>query len=350
MRLALVCIFEPHTAEHNLMAGRHGAARVLGHESKLYTVPFKHGPTAPPRPLPLIAAEALRLCLSMALWRPHVVLVQKLLPPTLLYVLFCRLFGLRTVAIADDWEGVGGFTTLRRRSWLGHMIVTACEELIPRLATNTWAVSLPLARRWPNAIYEPNGGALPGNAPACDKATVYTVCYVGTLKDPEVVQMLAEIARATADLALHLVIVGGGPLEEALAGRVHGNRNVSMLGQLPPDEAAAVMLQSHVGLLYLTHDSMMVDVSRSSTKLFEYMAAGCVPISSAVGEPIGIIDHERTGLLVSNTPEAFTRAIVRLQREAGLRERMAEAAQDTFHRRYHHTAIMDRVLRRVTGC
>jgi len=180
------------------------------------------------------------------------------------------------------------------------------------------------------------------------KPYLYRVCYVGTLKDPRVVEILSAIAKESQMWSMDLRIVGGGPLLHDMIERCAGMHSVSVLGQLPPVGAAEVMLGSHVGLLYLSHDSMMVDVSRSSTKLFEYMAAGCVPVCSAVGEPINIIEHGKTGLLVpENTPEAFCKAITRLMHEVGLYDVMSNAAQELYHARYAHTVVMDRILRRV---
>jgi glycosyltransferase involved in cell wall biosynthesis len=348
VKIALVCQFPADTAEHILMSGRRDALEAMGHAPRLIVHPFKRGDR--PRPLPLLCARALWEVAQLVVWGPRVVFVQKLLPLGLVYVALCRFFGLRTVAIADDWEGVGGFATLRGRAWLDSVLVTACEEAIPRVAHHTWAVSLPLAQRWPRAFYLPNGGALACDAAELCKAPDFRVCYVGTLKDPAVVDLLTQVALATAGLSIYLDYVVSGPLLGMLRDATQGLKHVWVHGSQPPENAHRIMLQSHAGMLYLSHGALLTDPSRSSTKLFEYMAAGAVPIVSPVGEPVGIVEHGKTGMVAaSNDAPGFVRCIEELHRQRGLAQRMSEGAQDVFHRQYHHTVIMSRALRRVVG-
>jgi Glycosyltransferase len=295
MRIALICQFEPGTAEYVLMAGRRDALLRLGHTVLFIVHPFKS--CCKRQFLPLMLLGALYGSLRIALWRPEMALIQKLLPLGLVYQVL--LLGVPSTVIADDWEGVGGFVTQRGRRWIPALAVTACEELMPRMATHTWAVSRVLAERWPWAVYYPNGGALSINPVEIRKADEFTVVHVGTYKDPILVDMLVKIAQALKYMSVKLVYVGGGPLLQRLCDGL-AYTNCETTGQVPVERAHELMLSAHVGLLYLSHESMMIDVSRSSTKLAEYMAAGCAVVASDVGEATTLVEDGSTGLLVPN--------------------------------------------------
>ena len=50
-------------------------------------------------------------------------------------------------------------------------------------------------------------------------------------------------------------------------------------------------------------------MSKSPTKLFEYMAAGLVPISTDVGEASHVLKNHENGILCEGTADSFRDAI-----------------------------------------
>jgi len=73
----------------------------------------------------------------------------------------------------------------------------------------------------------------------------------------------------------------------------------------------------------------------SPLNLFEAMAAGCSVVATGVGGIPELLEHERTGLIVSPAdPEAIAEGLLRLIRDEALRERLGEAARAEASRRF----------------
>ena len=68
----------------------------------------------------------------------------------------------------------------------------------------------------------------------------------------------------------------------------------------------------------------------SPLKLFEYQAAGCAIVASAVGQCIDLVTHERDGLLSrAGDIEDLARQIERLYDDRELAKRLGEGAAET---------------------
>lgn len=72
---------------------------------------------------------------------------------------------------------------------------------------------------------------------------------------------------------------------------------------------------------------------KSGGKARTYMAAGVVPICTAIGYNLELIDHGRTGFLCQD-PDGWFDAISRLVEDAGLRQAMATAARAEVESRF----------------
>jgi glycosyltransferase involved in cell wall biosynthesis len=371
MKIALYCQFDPGTAEHILQADRARALVRLGHKPFLLTQPFKRSTDGPrvgrriewdgwterlvytPRCLLLSAAWQ---SLLLAFGRFDLVILQKCLPLALWYALWLRLWGQKKLlVIADDWEGVGGFATANRRPWLQQVILTACEEALPRLARWVWCVSEPLFTRWQHLrgpkliVYVPNGGrAVSEQPPVVSDGREMVVCHVGTYKSQEQVAFLATLITTTARKrwAVKYIMVGGGPLFSAFKEAVGSLPCVTFTGPIPHEQALAEIAAADVCLLRLDN-ILLMDRSRSSVKMFEYMAAGKAIVASSEGEAARLLRNKETALLVGNEIELWMYAIGRYLYNAQLREQYGKAAQAEFEERFAHERILEAILRKV---
>jgi hypothetical protein len=80
---------------------------------------------------------------------------------------------------------------------------------------------------------------------------------------------------------------------------------------------------------------------KSNNKFREYAAAGVVGVYSDMPVYNACVEHQRTGLLVPNTPAAWFEALLSLTGDAAARTRMAAAA-NAFAREHYNAAITDR--------
>ncbi|MEA5442414.1 glycosyltransferase family 4 protein [Cyanobium gracile] len=103
---------------------------------------------------------------------------------------------------------------------------------------------------------------------------------------------------------------------------------ITFTGPLAADQVQARLLESQAILL-------MSDFEGLPIALLEAMAAGVVPVVRRI--PSGIpelVDHERTGLLVSEDPEEAARALLRLADDPDLWQRCSKAARGLVAQHY----------------
>lgn len=396
-RLSLICQFEENTAEYILHRGRALALADMGHRVLFLAHPFKyetHRKTLRrkgPGKFREVAVcswifsnrRLLRLILwpvfflvdlpagLLRVWRSDVVYIQKALPLGLLYLAGLRLLlsPAKVVFVYDDWEGVGGFATTRSaHSLWRRMLVTWVEEVLPCWSDGSVCVSRTLYERLcfspsirDTVLYLPNGGPLPEGGSAGDEVPDQThprasdVVYVGTYKNRDLVDFLVQIVEECnreGKQAVSFTIVGGGSesayLEEQIA--EHDLSDVvSLTGQIPHEKVHRLLISVPIALVYLEHrfPYSLIDQSRSSTKMFEYMAAGRAIVSSNFGEPANILQDHINGLLVENTSAAFARAILELHGNPETVRRLGMAAREDFVKNYSHHVLMEKFVRWV---
>ncbi|MBP2300865.1 glycosyltransferase family 4 protein [Azospirillum picis] len=145
---------------------------------------------------------------------------------------------------------------------------------------------------------------------------------------------LPRILRRLDGLPCVLTVGGDGPdLENLRRDCARFGRQVRFLGAVPAERVAAVMAE---------HD-VLVFPSRFEgfgLTLAEAMAAGCVPVASAIrGVTDAVVDDGRTGLLFPvGAPERAALAIQRLIMEPGRLERLSSAARLEAARRFDAAA------------
>lgn len=107
---------------------------------------------------------------------------------------------------------------------------------------------------------------------------------------------------------------------EGLAQRLKLQEQVRFLGYEP--KVAELLMRSKIFVLSTRWEGMPL-------ALVEAMAAGCACVATLVPGVEGVIEHERTGLLVPpEDPPALADAIARLLKQPGLAAQLGEAARE----------------------
>jgi glycosyltransferase involved in cell wall biosynthesis len=122
---------------------------------------------------------------------------------------------------------------------------------------------------------------------------------------------------------LRFEIMGGGDF--AMAGVPWQVMDWSLDGEL------AALRRYDIGLMPLPMETWAR--GKSGGKARTYMAAGVVPVCSAIGYNLELIQHGHTGFLCVTQGE-WREAIIRLVEDAALRQRVAEAARADVERRF----------------
>ncbi len=160
--------------------------------------------------------------------------------------------------------------------------------------------------------------------------------YVGKLAPNKGSEHLVDIA-GKAGLPWPLVIVGDGPGRSIVEAAARASsQDVRLTGWVDQSATAA----------WLRHASLLVFPSRGpeslSRVLIEASALG-VPIAAMLtGGTADIVVHGRTGLL-SATPAALAHDVGRLVADAGLRQRLGDAARRHAEQHFDAPAVVARV-------
>jgi glycosyltransferase involved in cell wall biosynthesis len=87
-----------------------------------------------------------------------------------------------------------------------------------------------------------------------------------------------------------------------------------------------------IALIPLTEDEF--NLSKSPIKWLEYSCLGIASIFSDIAVYREVVEHDRTGLLVPDSPQAWSRAITSLVEDGEKRRKIAQAAQDEVRERF----------------
>ena len=141
------------------------------------------------------------------------------------------------------------------------------------------------------------------------------VGYVGRLAPEKRVDLLSGVCALPG---VKLVVVGEGPSEPALRQALPG---AVFLGRREGDELAAVFASLDV----FVHTGPMETFCQT---IQEAMASGVAVVGPAVGGPLDLVAHRRTGLLVQpRDVRAVTEAVAALAADPALRERYGAQAR-----------------------
>ncbi|ABL79141.1 glycosyltransferase family 4 protein [Thermofilum pendens] len=177
-----------------------------------------------------------------------------------------------------------------------------------------------------NVVHVPNAvdpSDLPGEG---ERMYERQVVYSGRLSREKGVDLLVKAFRAL-DVDAHLVVVGGGPLEEELRSLAGGDPRIHFLGPMPRERALRVVKGSDVFVLPSRYEGL-------STALLEAMAMGVPVVATKVGGNTELVEDGKTGLLVEPSPEEVARAVRLLLEDSDLAARLASAAKRVVAEKY----------------
>lgn len=141
------------------------------------------------------------------------------------------------------------------------------------------------------------------------------VGYVGRLAPEKRVDLLAETSELPG---VRVVVIGDGPSDHSLRQALPG---ALFLGRRTGDELAAL----YASLDVFAHTGPMETFCQT---IQEAMASGVPVVGPAVGGPLDLIGHRRTGLLVpARDGAALARAVGELAADEQVRARYGEAAR-----------------------
>jgi glycosyltransferase involved in cell wall biosynthesis/predicted metal-dependent phosphoesterase TrpH len=173
---------------------------------------------------------------------------------------------------------------------------------------------------------EANPGAAPAPLAGIGRPSV-KVLYVGRVSIEKNLPMLAEVWKRVSDrcrregLDAELVVVGDGPyrpvMQEALAGR-----GVSFLGFRHGDELSSIYATSDMFVFPSVTDTL-------GQVVMESQASGMPVLVTDQGGPKEVVDHGRTGFVISaDDHAAWADTIVELIRDTHRRQSMGRAAAE----------------------
>jgi glycosyltransferase involved in cell wall biosynthesis/predicted metal-dependent phosphoesterase TrpH len=152
------------------------------------------------------------------------------------------------------------------------------------------------------------------------------VLYSGRITREKGVELLADsfLRARSQDERLHLVIAGGGPERERLAGRLGGH--ATFLGWLEGGDLARAYADADLFLFPSATDTF-------GQVILEAQASGLPVIAVAEGGPLSLIDDGIDGLLRPADADALAEAIVALADSPLKREALGMAALRAARRR-----------------
>jgi glycosyltransferase involved in cell wall biosynthesis len=145
------------------------------------------------------------------------------------------------------------------------------------------------------------------------------VLYSGRITREKGAELLADafLRAHERDPRLHLVLSGGGPEQEHLAGRL--GTAATFLGWLEGDELARVYASADIFLFPSATDTF-------GQVILEAQASGLPAIAVARGGPLSLIEDRASGMLCEPDAERLADAVLELARSPLLRRHLAGAA------------------------
>jgi len=182
--------------------------------------------------------------------------------------------------------------------------------------------------------------------PTLPKLGRFVIGFVGELRAVHgfttLINSFAAFAQQSYDA--NLLIVGDGPAREELH-RELASRDllgrVRFTGAVTPEAIPGLLASMDVAVAPYPP---LAHFYSSPIKVYEYMAAGLPIVASRIGQVGEIIQDGVTGLLVGPGDSAsFTKALIRLQSDAQLREQLGAGARESVS---EHTwdRIVDHIL------
>jgi glycosyltransferase involved in cell wall biosynthesis len=264
----------------------------------------------------------------------------------------------------DDWEGVGGFATVKQGgNAFAKAVITFFEEWLPVRADGVVVVSALLAQRValsnvpPERIhYIPNGADIQKFSPTLSGkpireqyglSDVPVLAYLGTFKPGGanwqfIMDVFACVAREHSQAML--MIIGFGPqLEQAreYARSLDIVHRICFTGRVEHNDVPRYLAAADLYILPYSDEfpDTFINLGRSSLKLYEYMAMGKPVVASNLGELRESLQDER-GILVDGTkPAPFGAAIIKLLQDPHHMARLGNRARQATEEIYNYRSL-----------
>jgi len=261
----------------------------------------------------LVHAHGARAALPLATWRRA---ARPLIYSVHGYHFPSKLPGLRALgALAERWCSARAAAT-----------VFVCEH-DRRLAEGHGILAAGRSQVIPNAIPIED---LPAAAPRDDR-----LVFAGRLVEQKNPLMLIEVLDRLRAEEVRLLVIGDGPLREAMRERAAGLGllgSIELRGALPHDETLDALAEGGILLLPSRWEGLPLVA-------LEAMAIGLPVVAAGVGGLPEVVENGETGLLVEQpTPEAYAAAVRRLLHERGLRDRLVDRARRRVAERFSWAA------------
>ncbi len=173
----------------------------------------------------------------------------------------------------------------------------------------------------------------------------FVIAFLGSLKPWHGIEVLLnafEKLHASRPEA-RLLIIGNGPLlprVEALQARLETGV-VRVVGEVPHHEIPHWLRQSHVGVAPYP---VLEEFYFSPLKVVEYMAAGLPVVASRIGQIERLIQHGKTGLLVSpGCRRELSAALARLAADRRLGRRLGRRGRERAQRHHSWARVAERI-------
>ena len=192
-----------------------------------------------------------------------------------------------------------------------------------------------------NVYYMPSGVNTEAFKPAVkdlnNKRVV--ISWIGTFHRKEYIENIEFAIGCFSALRkkyshIYLEITGDGIYRDDLRIIVDRNNDSHILLKdwIAPDKVPEYLSTIQIGILPVASDTKF-NMSKSPTKLFEYMAMGVPTVSTGIGEALNIIKDGENGLL-AKTKEEFTQKLELLIKNADLGKNLGEKARQDVETSY----------------
>lgn len=266
-------------------------------------------------------------------------------------------YGNKLVLDMDDWDL--GYNPFKRLSYFKPLKGISLTKKIARISVGCVASSEYLLKYLselnPNTAYIPTGVDTslfhPIDKSHNNKEIIFS--WTGTMFREDNVENLLFIIDCFWQLnklysEIQLQIVGTGPRIKGIAEIIQSkypHANIQIKGWIPPADIPKYLSGIDVGLFPLIQN-IKFNLSKSPTKLFEYMAMKKPTVSSNIGELSNVIKDGITGsLAIYNSKESFIEKMENLILNQKIREQMGENALETIREEYSLEALGKRLYK-----
>ncbi|MFA5062578.1 MAG: glycosyltransferase family 4 protein [Candidatus Omnitrophota bacterium] len=174
------------------------------------------------------------------------------------------------------------------------------------------------------------------NIPAAEKIVI---SWIGTFNKMEYIENIDFALRCFVKLRkkhkdIHLDIVGDGIYKDSLVRLVtrFNDSNVRIKDWIAPDEMPIYLRGIQIGILPVRRSNSF-NLSKSPTKLFEYMAMQKPTVCSAIGEAMDIVKDGDNGYLACDA-DMFIKKMGYLIDNSSLRKQMGARARESVEDKY----------------